>query len=331
MSQASVELTVAIATLEEASVDVTETVERGVTGDVSWRWFESSEELAAGVEDDPVDAVIIVPGEGGTVPAGPLDRISAALDGGPLVVVGSGGAMADVPTDPPGTVAVEPDALRAVAEGLGPTDGSTPDIRGAERLERFASVVNHDLRNPLNVAQGRLELARKSPDDAAHFDTIERAHDRMAELMESAVSWARQGQPPAATEPLDIGSVARSVWERTPTGSATLEITASGEVHADEERLSTLLGELFENATIHGGDDITVRVDATDGGFSVADTGSGIDQDLRDRVTEPGYSTDKSAAGFGLAIVVAIAEAHGWSLTVEEGPEGGARFAFSLE
>ena len=73
---------------------------------------------------------------------------------------------------------------------------------------------------------------------------------------------------------------------------------------------------------------IRVRIGRTDGGFYVADDGPGIEPDQRDAVFEPGHTTAPDGTGFGLAIVERIAEAHGWTVSVTESGDGGARFEF---
>ncbi|WP_436912036.1 response regulator [Halosimplex marinum] len=74
------------------------------------------------------------------------------------------------------------------------------------------------------------------------------------------------------------------------------------------------------------GDGLVVRVGDVDGGFSVADNGSGIPEDVRENVFDSGFSTRADNTGFGLAIVDRIAEAHGWTVAATESEDGGARF-----
>lgn len=64
-------------------------------------------------------------------------------------------------------------------------------------------------------------------------------------------------------------------------------------------------------------------------GFYVEDDGPRIPADKRDRVFEPGYSTDTDGTGYRFAIVMWIAEAHDWEVSATEGPAGGARFEFT--
>jgi len=71
--------------------------------------------------------------------------------------------------------------------------------RQKERLDEFASVVSHDLRNPLNVIVGRLELARKT-DDPEHLEIAAEATEHMNQLVDELLSLARQGRSVGDTE-----------------------------------------------------------------------------------------------------------------------------------
>ena len=208
--------------------------------------------------------------------------------------------------------------------------------RQNERLEEFAGIVSHDLRSPLNVAQGYLELLAESVDDAdarANLERVEQAHRRMARLIEDVLSLARQGTIVDSPDSTHVGDAATHAWQTAVTGSrATLRVeTGDLTVEADVGRLYDLFGNLFANAVEHVGDDVTVRVGALEDGFFVEDDGPGIPAEDRDTVFETGYSTDPDGTGFGLAIVRRIAEAHGWTASVTEAVSGGARFEFRAE
>ena len=93
------------------------------------------------------------------------------------------------------------------------------------------------------------------------------------------------------------------------------------------------LSERFENrprnSVEHAAPDVQVRVGRPPtGGFYVEDDGPGVPEEDRDRVIERGVTSAAHGTGFGLAIVVSIAEAHGWTASLEEGSGGGARFEF---
>ncbi|SNR23167.1 hybrid sensor histidine kinase/response regulator [Halorubrum vacuolatum] len=199
--------------------------------------------------------------------------------------------------------------------------------RERDRLETFASMVSHDLRNPLNIASGHIALVQERyEDDSLH--RAARALDRMNELIEDALSFARLGSAVVDRESVDLAAIAREAWSTVETADATLVIEDPGVVAADSSRVRTLLENLFRNAVEHGGPAVTVTVERTDHGFAVADDGPGIDEGQRERVFDLGYSTSEAGTGFGLGIVAQVAEAHGWEVGVNESVDGGARFEF---
>ena len=198
--------------------------------------------------------------------------------------------------------------------------------RQNERLESFASVVSHDLRSPLNVVLGRLDLYRDDRDDD-HLEAIGRAAERMEDIIEDLLMLTRtegDGEDELEVDDVSLAAVARRAWETVPGGgSLTVE---DGRLAADETKLQTLLENLFRNAVQHGGSEVEVTVERTERGFAVADSGSGIPDERREKVFESGYSTRDEGTGLGLAIVDRIAGAHGWTVDVGESSDGGARF-----
>jgi PAS domain S-box-containing protein len=197
--------------------------------------------------------------------------------------------------------------------------------RERDRLDEFASVVSHDLRNPLNVAQGNLELL-ESECDTDRIEPIERAHTRMSDLVDDLLTLARQGETVSDVEPVALGEIAETAWQTVESPDASLHVETSRTVRCDPSRLQQLLENLYRNAVEHGGPEVTVTVGAADDGFSVGDTGPGIPESEREQVFESGYSTATDGTGFGLRIVEQIAQAHGWTVRVTESESGGARF-----
>ena len=199
--------------------------------------------------------------------------------------------------------------------------------RQNERLDNFAGLVAHDLRNPLNVAKGRLELT-EAENDLSHLSSVGRALDRMDEIIEDllALTWGGQDLADDDLERCDLARLSMSCWEHADVPQDRLVTDDAPYVYADEGRLQRLLENLFRNAVEHGDDDITLRVGPLDDGFFVEDNGPGIPPDRREEVFKAGYSSDEEGTGLGLSIVKTIADAHGWSLSLAEGTTGGARF-----
>jgi len=201
--------------------------------------------------------------------------------------------------------------------------------RERDRLAAFASAVSHDLRNPLTVAQGHLELARASGDDGSdeHFEAIDRALSRMETLVDHVLALAKEGRAVGETEPVALGPIVDDTWRSLGTrGEATLERDELPTIVADDARLRQLVENLLRNAVDHGGESVHVEVSALDDGFAIADDGPGVPPSERERVFDAGVSNADGGIGIGLAIVEEIAEAHGWSVSVAESAAGGARF-----
>jgi signal transduction histidine kinase len=202
--------------------------------------------------------------------------------------------------------------------------------RQKERLDEFASVISHDLRNPLNVAQGRATLLDEQT-ESEHLDPLLQALDRMEAIIMDTLTLARQGETIDETESVSLTNLVGKCWGTVDTDAATLEIADDMTFQGDHDRLQHVFENLFRNATEHGGTDVTVRVGRADeDAIYVEDDGSGIPAERRDEIFEPGHSSTSDGTGFGLTIVKRIVEAHGWTVSVTDGPEGGARFELAM-
>jgi len=194
--------------------------------------------------------------------------------------------------------------------------------RQNDRLERFASVLSHDLRNPLGIAKGRV---RELDGDPGAKDDVTWALERMDELITEVLELARQGAVIDDPEPVALSDPVLAAWE-TVDGGKSLDCGELPTVSGDENRLRALFENLFHNALQHGGEDVTVRVIHQDDRLVIEDDGPGIPDDQRDEIFDHGFTTNDDGTGFGLSIVREIVEAHGWQIRVEPSGGGGARF-----
>ncbi len=210
-----------------------------------------------------------------------------------------------------------------------------PDTLG---IDHVASVVSHDLRNPLDVAKARLRAGRELG-EADHFEHVARAHERMERIIQDVLTLARGEEVIEPDEVVDLTEVATAAWETVETNGAALRTEGDlPTATADPDRVSRLFENLFRNAVEHGSPDsdadgdhrtvtVTIGTLASEAdGFYVADDGPGIASPDRSRVFEPGYSSEDHGTGLGLAIVEQIADLHGWSIAATGSAEGGARF-----
>jgi PAS domain S-box-containing protein len=203
--------------------------------------------------------------------------------------------------------------------------------RQNDRLDQFASLVSHDLRNPLNVAEGFTELARDTG-DVGYLDRVEDSIGRMNTLIDDVLTLARDGEAITDLEEVGLGDVAAEAWDNVDTREATLEMASNARLRANRDRLLRLYENLFRNAVEHGPDDVRVGVgrlgtpEDSRFGFFVEDDGPGIPERNREAVLEDGFTTSEDGVGLGLSIVTSIVDAHGWTLDVVGSREGGARF-----
>ena len=197
--------------------------------------------------------------------------------------------------------------------------------RQRNRLDEFASVVAHDLRGPLSVADGYRELLAMDVDDE-RLDEIGNAHARMDELIDDVLSLARQGECDVDARPVSIADVARSAQSAVELPDAvTVELDGDATIDADPSRLRRVFENCFRNSVEHGESTTTIRVAVLEDGFAIADDGEGVPADARDDLFEYGVS-DGDGTGIGLAVVREIVAAHDWSVRCTESDAGGARF-----
>lgn len=199
--------------------------------------------------------------------------------------------------------------------------------RQNQRLERFASMVSHDLRSPLNVALNRTILAEENC-ESDHLDSALRALNRMQTIVEDLLVLAFHGERVNETERVRLSEVADRSWKMMDRERAELRVENDATFRASTDRLQELLENLFRNAIDHSSDSVTIHVGTIEDppGFYVSDNGPGISEEMQELVFEFGYSTAEQGTGIGLAIVQEIASAHGWSCNMTESKDGGTRF-----
>jgi PAS domain S-box-containing protein len=190
-------------------------------------------------------------------------------------------------------------------------------------LESFANTVSHDLRNPLNVAEGKLQLAQETG-DFEHLEEVAQAHNRMRNLIDELLRLAR-GEELQYTA-VAVSEIAQEAWETVTSESVELTVETDAQIQAHESQLRRLFENLYWNAIDHGNAS-RIRVGRLEqGGLFVEDDGMGIPTENREEVFEKGFSTEEGSPGYGLSIVEGIVESHGWSISVTDGELGGARF-----
>ena len=196
-----------------------------------------------------------------------------------------------------------------------------------DQLEELVSVISHDIQNPLAIVQGYLDLAEQTG-DPDHFDSCRDALDRIGTLINDLVTLTQENRSIGETELIELAEVVRECWEFVPTEDATVEVDDETVLMGDRSRVQELFENLFRNAVVHGGSEVTVRIGGLESGRGIylEDDGAGIPDESRDQIFTDGYSTSERGSGFGLAIVQRIVDAHDWDIHVSESSTSGARF-----
>lgn len=230
-------------------------------------------------------------------------------------------------------IETEPVTLDGVSFGVLVTQDVTAERetkaaleRQTKRLESVAYLLSHDLRNPLATAQGYLEIERENRGSSESLETVERALDRIARIIDDLMDIARANNDSLEPTVVDVSAVAVDAWEMVASSGATVRVELDAIVHADRSRLQRVFENLFRNAVEHGGTDVVVTVGELPDGFYIEDDGPGIPAEHRSAVFDFGFSTSEGGTGFGLNIVESVVTSHGWDIRVTESAAGGARF-----
>jgi signal transduction histidine kinase len=213
-----------------------------------------------------------------------------------------------------------------------------------ERQERFLHDASHELRTPVTIARGHLEVLRRldgeAPEVAVALDELQ----RIERILDRLLLLAKADQPDfVVVEGVDLEPFLEDVfvrWAEIAPRAWRLGALAPGVVPADPERLRSALDALLENAVKYteAGDGIELRTrgDRGDVLIDVADTGCGVPADALERIfdrfarADPARGRAHGGVGLGLAIVDAIVKAHGGSCAVGAKETGGTTFTLRL-
>ncbi|MBV0925789.1 PAS domain S-box protein [Halomicroarcula limicola] len=198
-----------------------------------------------------------------------------------------------------------------------------------ERLDSFAGMLAHELRNPVNIGQiYSAQLPAEPNPDAVGY--VADAFDRIEDIIDVMLVITGERDVVPSSGPVQLAAVALEAWEEVDAPGATLELELDFAAAVDETYTRHLFRNLFENAIEHGGSDVTLTVGELPTGFYVADDGIGISESTRREIFQSGYTTagDQGGMGLGLAFVRQLTDVYGWTCSVTESESGGARFEF---
>jgi signal transduction histidine kinase len=251
-------------------------------------------------------------------------------------------------------------ALGATARSIGSTDDLTRriDVRTddeigelghlfnamLDRLEQafalqreFVSDAGHELRTPITIIRGHLELLEER--DRATLKIVTDELDRMSRFVEDLLTLAKAERPDFLhLDTLDLDLLTDELMVKATKLAPRdwrLEHTGAGLLTADRQRLTQAVMNLAHNAVQHTTESDTIALGSEladgDARIWVADTGPGIAPEDRERIFERHVrSAHKDGAGLGLAIVRTIAQAHHGRIELDSEPGAGARFTIVI-
>lgn len=238
--------------------------------------------------------------------AAPLGRFAAAVDR-----FSGAGIESPVREEGPSEIRQAARAFNRMRERI---------IRLIEDRTTTLIAISHDLRTPLTRLRLRTEEIPASAEKARMLEDLE----LMGSMIGSAVAYLREGSGLEASEMADLPSIIETICDRfTDTGHTVVyEGPQRFAMLCRPQSLGRAISNLIDNATKFG-TIVTARLTTTSASITidVEDDGPGITDDEKRRVMEPFYRTDPARQatggfGLGLAIVLAIAETHGGTLTL---------------
>jgi signal transduction histidine kinase len=234
-------------------------------------------------------------------------------------------------------------AQQLVAERTEQLAKSQRELVRQERLSavgEMATMIGHELRNPLGAAINGLYLVRYrlgddvTPEIDKSLTLIERETNRAASLADDLTTYMREREP--IVEHVGFGAAVDQLLEAVPPPENVYVSVENRPiiVDVDPSQLIQMLTNCVTNAyqAMPEGGQLHIAASETDGyvEMMLEDSGKGLDPKADGRAFDPFFTTKAQGTGLGLAIVQRIAEAHGGSVSIENGSPRGARVVIRL-
>lgn len=209
----------------------------------------------------------------------------------------------------------------------------------ADKIERqladqrqLLAAVSHELRTPLGHMRVLIETARASADRSAVLDELDREVIVLDDLVGKLLASSRLEFGNLDRRELDVGALVADVAHASGVAAEAIEATGDVRAAIDPTLVRRAVANLLDNARVHGGGAVAVRVDRRAGqiAIEVDDAGPGVAADRRADAFRAFVPSNAGGLGLGLALVSRIAVAHGGGAWIADRPGGGARVGFAV-
>lgn len=229
-------------------------------------------------------------------------------------------------------------------------------VRSAELLAKseresawreMAKQVAHEIKNPLTPMKLSIQMLQRSMADGAEDldERVARTSKTLIEQIDTLSNIATEfstfaQMPKSVVEEMDLVDVLKNIADLHKNSEVKVSLELNGfesaKIQADKDQMLRVFTNLVKNGiqAIDNPDNGSVKIDLTERNglweVSISDNGSGIAEDLRDKIFVPNFTTKSSGMGLGLAMVKNIVETANGSIRFEPLPEGGTVFYVSL-
>jgi signal transduction histidine kinase len=214
--------------------------------------------------------------------------------------------------------------------------------RAAAAQQQFVTDASHELRSPVAVIRSQVEVAVREADDAdwpAVADRVLAEDSRLEAIVDDLLALAKGAAEPTGGRHVDVDldDVVMAQSDRHRSAPVDTSAVHPARLSADPVALDRLIGHLLDNAARHG-DQVVVGLRVANGHavLTVDDDGAGVEPGDRERIfdrftrLDASRARDRGGAGLGLPVVRQVAQHHGGTVEVSEGPGGGARLEVKL-
>lgn len=238
------------------------------------------------------------------------------------------------------------EALKQSRRDLEQTYQELIQQKALAEIGHFAVTIAHEVKNPLGIIKGALDILKKSNVDQATRETMitymEDEITRLDRLIQDFLEFSRP--KPLSFQQVDMDSLLSDIaskmnLEWMPKGiEIRLEITPSDqgfETNIDADLMERAIANIIKNAceVSEPGQHVTIRLSKEGGQISIliADHGPGVDETMLDKITEPFFTTKAKGTGLGLAFAKRVIDAHMGRLNIERNLPNGSVFNITLD